>query len=144
MTRSGRAAAMAWAAPTAASMAPIPTGVSSTPRAPRKRRRRGSTSGSKAETTSVRANSDPHRLESPDALLDRGVSRQQVHERRRRAVQRVDDEEVRGGGAGELVRAEVLRAVEPLERPGQVLRVAAQRGAGGVGPELARAADGQL
>src|ERR1700689_5218421 len=108
MTRVGRAAAMARVAPTAASMAPMPTGASTIPLAPRTRRRSGSISGSNAETTSVRVNSDPHRLEPPDALLDRGGGRQQVHEGRSRTVQRVHDEEVRGGGAGELVRARLL------------------------------------
>src|SRR5450631_4891305 len=64
MTRAGRARAMAPAAPTAASTAPIPTGSSTIPRLPRTRRRSGAISGSKAETISVRATSGPHRSAS--------------------------------------------------------------------------------
>src|SRR4051794_11184658 len=55
---------MALAAPTAASMAPMPTGSRTIRRCPRTTRRSGASSGSKAETISVRATSGPHRLAS--------------------------------------------------------------------------------
>src|SRR3954466_8205912 len=125
--RSGRTRAMAPAAPTAASIAPIPTGWSTSFLWPRTRRRRGASSGSKAETISVvPATSGPHRLKQPDALLDRRVRRQQVHEGRGSSAQRVHDEKVRGGRAGELVRANLLRLLEPQQSASQVLGVTAQ------------------
>ena len=80
---SGRAAAIAAAAPTAASIGPTPTvpehqSARARPRAPS--RRSGAISGSHAASDQRRPPSRRHRQQAPDAVLDRRVRRQQVHD----------------------------------------------------------------
>src|SRR2546426_3548243 len=87
------------------------------------------------------ASAQPHRAESGDPLLGRGMRGEEPREALPR--QRIDDEEVRGGRAGRQ-RLGARGDLDLLERPGEAGRAAREPCAALVRLELTRAGDRQL
>src|SRR2546426_4573344 len=87
------------------------------------------------------ASAEPHRAESCDPLLGRGMRGEEPREASAR--QRSDDEEVRGGGIGRqrLGAGSHLDLLEGLRQP---VRATGEPRAAGVRLELARPRDGKL